>query len=156
MSVNGPEHPLGAAAAHVACAVGLLAANFRWQLRIGALGGLWLVLIASLWGLYAVYPGEFARWGFAVSLESLAFAGLALFLKGHHARATALLRRACRDVSIAAAIVALVLAVSGDRIPDSAWTTGSLFALALASLALARLTGRACPHTSAARPHLSA
>ena len=92
-------------------------------------------------GDVAAYPGDLARWGSAVSLESLAFAGLALLLKRFRDEATALLRRAGRDVSIAAAMLAPVLAVYAGRVPDSSWHTGTLFTLALTGLALAWLTG---------------
>lgn len=144
VTVNGPEYPARAAAAHAACAGGLLAANYRWRLRAAANVGLWLVLIASLWTLHAAHPGDYALWGFVVSLEALAFAGLPLVLKGYRGGATALLRRAGRDVSLAAAALAVLApmsAVSAGTAPDSPWHTGTLFALALTGLALARLTG---------------
>ena len=143
-TVNGPEYPIHAATAHAACAVGLLASNPRWRLRVAAHGGLWLLLVATLWAMFAAYPRDFARWGFAVSLESLAFAGLALLLKHYRHGATALLRRAGRDVSIAAAALAALgtgFAVSARYAPNSQWHAGSLFALAVTGLALARLTG---------------
>ncbi len=118
----------------------MLASNYRWRLRVAAHGGLWLVLVASLWAMHSAYPGELARWGFAVSLESFAFAGMALLLKRYRGEATALLRQAGRDVSIAATILAPALAVYAGGTPDSPWHTGTLFTLALTGLALARLT----------------
>ena len=140
-SVNGPEFPIRAAAAHAICAIGLLASNARWRLQVVAHGGLWLVLIASLWGMYAAYPADLARWGFAVSLESLAFAGLALVLKYYPGVATSLLSRAGRDVSVAAAILAPALAVCTAHFLESSWHSGTLFTLAVTGLLQARLTG---------------
>ena len=141
VTINGPEEPLTAALVHAMCAFGLLASNYRWRLRVVAHGGLWLVLVGSLWALHAAVPGEMARWGFVVALEALGFAGLGLLLKGPGAGATALLCRAARDVSIAAAILTPFLAGYLRAAPNSPWDTGTLFALALTGLALARLTG---------------
>ena len=143
-TINGPECPILAAATHCACAIGLIAFNYRWCARVAAHGGLWLILIATLWALHAAYPAELARWGFAVSLESLAFAGMALLLKRYRDGATLLLRSAGRDVSIAAALLAVLgpaSAIYTGRVPDAQWHTGTLMTLALTGLALARLTG---------------
>src|SRR5262249_46964432 len=84
-------------------------------------------------------PGEMARWGFAIALEALGFAALALALTRRRDVVTALLRQAARDVSIAAAILAPVLAAySGDAV--SWWHTGTLYTLFVAGLVIARLT----------------
>ncbi len=141
VSANGLQHPLTATAAHAACAMGLLASNVRWRLRVVAHGGLWVMLIGSLWALYAGYPGQLEKWAFVVSVEALGFATLSLGIKGHRTGAAALLRRAGRDLAIAATILAPVLAMAVRSFPNTAWDTGTLFVLAFTPLAIARLTG---------------
>jgi hypothetical protein len=141
-SVNGLDHPVTAAAVHGASAAGLLAANGRWRLRVIAHGGLWLVLLGSLWTLHAAAPGERSVWGFVVSVEALALALLGLAVKGFPRSATRLLRHAARDAGVAAAVLALALAVSA-RTPATGWDTGLFLTLGLTGLALARLTGAA-------------
>ena len=71
VSVNGIEYPLRAAVVYGGCAAGLLASNYRWQLRVAAHGGLWLILVGSLWAMHATYRDDLARWGFVVSLWKL-------------------------------------------------------------------------------------
>ena len=142
-NANGLDHPLTATAVHAACAVGLLASNVRWRLRALSHGGLWVVLIGSLWAVYAAVPHQREVWAFAVALEALGFAILSLGMKGYHTGAAALLRRAGRDVSLAAVILAPVLALFARGFPATRWDTGTLFVLSFTGLALARLTGKA-------------
>lgn len=144
VSVNGPEYPVHAAIANFACSLGLLASNVRWRSLAAAHVGLWLALTTTVWVMQAVYPAEYARWVFAVSVDSLALAGLALVLKGTHGVAISHLRRAGRDVSIAATVLVGLgmAAVSIDeRTLASPWHTGSLLVLVGTGLTLARLTG---------------
>ncbi len=144
-STNGLDYPLRATAAYAAGAVGLIAVNFRWRLRVVALGGLWLLLVGSLWVLHATCPGALAQWGFVVSLEALTFAALAIGLTGDLEKPLGLLGRAGRDVSLAAALLALALAGSAGGsaggFPYSEWHTGTLFVLSFTGLALAGVTG---------------
>jgi hypothetical protein len=77
---RGAEQPAVAAGAHAACAAGFVAANFRWRSRTIAQVGVWLVLVASLWGLRAAWPGDYPRWAPAVAVEGLALAAAAVGL----------------------------------------------------------------------------
>ncbi|MBA4188148.1 MAG: hypothetical protein C0467_09035 [Planctomycetaceae bacterium] len=143
VSANGTANPTTAAVVHAACAIGLIAANARWRLRVLAHGGLWLILIGSLWALFAAAPERFEKWAFVVSLEALAFGLLARGLKALRHGTAGLMRRAGRDVSIAATVLAPVLMFASDGLPLTTWDTGTLFVLAAAGLALAGLTGAA-------------
>src|SRR5262249_18596332 len=80
VSVHGAEEPWPAVGAHIACAVGLLAANVRWKKRTAAQAGVWLVLVATVWLLWAAAPGGRGWWGFGIALEALALAVVALAL----------------------------------------------------------------------------
>lgn len=142
VSVNGPGRPVTAAATHAAVAVGLLASNMRWRLRILAHGGLWVILVGSLWALYAGLPGRLEVWATVVAAEAFLFAGLAVALENTRTGAGALLRRAGRDVAIAAAVLTPALMVYAHPFPDTPWDTATLFVLAAVGLVLARLTGR--------------
>ena len=139
---HGTQFPATAACAHVAGAIGLLASNYRWKTRALAHGGLWLVLAATMWALWWQAPRQPDLWGFAIALEALGFTSVALALRGVHRGATALLRRAGRDVSFAACVLAVAIAAT-SLTHLSPWHTGTLFALAATSFALARLTGNA-------------
>ncbi|WP_171471036.1 hypothetical protein [Frigoriglobus tundricola] len=141
VSTNGIEHPVTAASTHAAVAVGLLASNVRWKRRAVAQGGLWVALAGTLWALWWLAPNQPARWGFVVVLEALALAVGSVSLRGAHGAATALLRRAARDVSAAACVVAIFLAATSLTV-RSEWHTGTLFALTFTGFALARLTGQ--------------
>lgn len=140
VSWNGTDHPAHAAFAHAAGALGLLASNYRWKRRALAHGGLWLILVGTLWALWWQAPHQPAMWGFVVAVEAFVFTAGAVALRGSHGGATALLRRAGRDVSFAACAVALFIATTSLTL-ESAWHTGTLFTLALTAVALARLTG---------------
>ncbi|WP_439625018.1 hypothetical protein [Gemmata sp.] len=142
-SADGLWNPLTAAAVHAACATGLLAANARWRLRVLAHGGLWAALVGSLWALFAAHPHRLEVWAFVVSVEALGSAALSCVLRGRRTGAAAPLRRAGLDVSIAAAVLAPVLALASGRFPDTAWDTAALFVLAVTGLAVARATGAA-------------
>ncbi len=140
VSGNGLDLPAHAAFAHSAGALGLLASNVRWKLRALAHGGLYLILAGTLWALWWLTPNQRPEWCFVLALESLAFAGLAVGLKGTHSGSLALLRRAGRDVSFAACVLAVALSALSLTL-DSAWHTGTLLTLAVTFVALARLTG---------------
>ncbi len=139
VSVNGLEYPWRAAAVSGACAAGLLAFNTRWKLRVCAHGGLWLVLLGSIWVLHAAIPSAFARWGFVLALEACVLATLSLVLIRVREGASALVRGGARDVSIAAAILAGAFALLAVRDATSPWHTATLFALAATALLLTRL-----------------
>jgi hypothetical protein len=142
VSGHGIDRPAPAVFAHVVLALGLLASNVRWKLRALAHGGLWVALAGSLWALWWQVPNQPAKWGFVVSLEALILAAGAVALRGTHGGATALLRRAGRDVAFAASVLSAALAALSITL-RSEWHTGTLFALALTAVALARLTGAA-------------
>jgi hypothetical protein len=142
VSMHGPDNPAPAAITHAAAAGYLLAANARWKLRSAAHGALWLGLVATLWALWAIVPRLPDRWGFVVAVEALALAAAAVALRRTHGPATALFRRAARDVSFGAFILAIFLGALSLTL-RSDWHTGTLLALALAAVALARLTGLA-------------
>ena len=140
VSWHGTDRPATAALAHAALAAGLLASNPRWKRASVAHGGLWVALAGTLWALWWLAPNQFDRWGFVVAVEALLLAVGAVALRGTHGPATALFRRAARDVAFAACVLAVVLAVTSGTLQRE-WHTGTLFALALAGMALARLTG---------------
>lgn len=140
VSAHGIKQPNPAADAHAAAALGLLATNLRYARRALALGGLWLVLVATLWELWARVPNQLDVWGFVVAAESLLLAVGSVALRRTHGVTTGLLRRAARDVSFAACVVAGVLAITSGTLASN-WHSYTLFALALAGVALARLTG---------------
>jgi hypothetical protein len=141
VSAHGIAHPATATFAHVGVAIGLLASNARWKRRSIAHGGLWVVLAGTLWALWWTAPHRPEKWGFVVAVEALILGAGSVALRGTHGAATALLRRAARDVSFAASVLAVVLAVTALTLA-SEWHTGTLFVLALTAGALARLTGR--------------
>ncbi len=140
VSWNGVSQPTLATYVHFAGALGLLASNVRWKHRVLAHSGLWLILAGTLWALWWQAPRQAPLWGFVLACESLMFALSAVALRGAHGGATALLRRAARDVSFAACVLAVVIAASSLTL-ESKWHTGTLFALAATAVALARLTG---------------
>jgi hypothetical protein len=140
VSTHGVARPVVAAFAHVAIAVGLLASNIRWKQRAVAHGGLWVALAGTMWALWWLVPRQPALWGFVVAVEAVFLAVGSVLLRGTHGPATALLRRAARDVSFAECILAIVLGVTSFTL-RSEWHSGTLFALMLAAFALARLTG---------------
>ena len=82
VSWHGTEQPATAAFAHFAGALGLLASNYRWKRRALAHGGLWLVLVGTLWALWWQAPNRLALWGFVLGVESLALAVSAVALRG--------------------------------------------------------------------------
>jgi hypothetical protein len=140
VSAHGIAHPATATFAHAGGAIGLLASNVRWKRRSIAHGGLWVALAGTLWALWWTTPHRPEKWGFFVAVEALLLAAGSVALRGTHGAATALLRRAARDVSFAASVLAVVLAATALT-PASEWHTGTLFVLALTAVALARLTG---------------
>ena len=140
VSTHGVAQPASAAFAHFAVAIGLLASNARWKQRAVAHGGLWVALAGTMWALWWLVPHQPARWGFVVAVEAVLLAAGSVALRGTHGPATALLRRAARDVSFAACVLAVVLSASSLSL-RSEWHTGTVFALTLAVFALARLTG---------------
>ncbi len=139
VGVNGIEYPTRAAVVYGGCAAGLLASNLRWQRRVIAHGGLWLVLVGSLWLLHAVYPKTYTLWGLLLALEALAFAGLSLGLNFFADRWLVLLQRASRDLSLATGILVCAIVVFSSERVASSLHTGTLFTLAITCLALTRL-----------------
>ncbi len=134
VTIHGIDQPQWALATHLACAAGFIAASFRWRLRIIAQVGVWLLVPATLWGLWATVPHERDVWGIVLAAESLLFAFVAVGL-----RPFALLRIACRDVAGATAILAPVLALFSANFPHE-WThSGTLFLIATTALVLAGL-----------------
>jgi hypothetical protein len=145
VSVRGVEEPWPAATVHAACAAGLLAAHARWRVRAVAEAAVWLVLVGTLWTLWAAIPEQRTAWGFAIALESLTLAAIALGLTPAAARpgrvgvVFAQLRTACANGAAAAGAVALVLTVSAAGFPEGGWHSGALLALAPTGLLLARV-----------------
>lgn len=134
VTVHGTEQPTLAACTHAACAVGFIAACFRWSYRVVALFGVWLILLATMWSLWAIIPEQRGFWGLIVSAEALCLAiaacGLARF---------PLLRHACRDVASAAGILAAALALVAIHSLRDWEFSGTLFLLASAAFVLANL-----------------
>lgn len=151
VSVRGVEEPWPAVAVHAAGAAGLLAAHARWRVRAVAEAGVWLVLVGTLWALWAAIPEQGAAWGFAVAVESLALAVVALGLTPSAARpgvvgvVFAQLRTACANVAVAAGAVAVVLTLNATGFPEGAWHSWALLALAPTGLLLARVYARPWP-----------
>lgn len=141
VSWHGPESPWAAAVTHAVLALAVLASNYRWKRAALAHAGLWVALVGTLWALWALVPRQPDRWGFALATEAAVIALAAVALRGARRRATALLRRAGRDVAFATAALAVAIAMSSLTL-DSAWHTGTLFALAVTFVALVRLTGQ--------------
>jgi hypothetical protein len=133
VTAHGIERPTLAGTTHVACAVGFLAASLRWRFRVVAQFGVWLILLGSLWTLWAIVPNEMPTWSLVVACESLALALIAVGL-----RAT-LLRLACRDVASSAAVLAPILALFSSQFPRGPEMSGSLFAVAATAIVLAGL-----------------
>lgn len=142
---HGPTAPWPAAGAHLAAAVGLLAANVRWKQRAVAQAGVWLALPATLWALWAVRPETPGVWGVTVALEALALAAAALALTPLAARpgprgvVFGQLRVGCRDVATGAAVLAAVLTFDGTT---GRLHAGTFLALFPTSLLLARVAAR--------------
>jgi hypothetical protein len=136
-TVHGIEEPEFAAWTHIFGAVGFVAASFRWRYRVIAQAGVWLILLASLWGLWATAPGELHWWGLTAALEALVLATVAVVL-GHRSGLHRL-KLACRDVAAAAALLAPVLAMCAADFPRGAAHSGTLFAVASTALVLAGL-----------------
>lgn len=138
----GANAPALAAGTHFALAAGALAANARWLRQWAAHAALFAALAGLGWSLHAAAPGAWSLWGFAFALASLALSALALALKHRHAELVALVRRAARDAALGASALALGTAALSLTVRAD-WHTGTLFALAGAGFALARLTGSA-------------
>ncbi|HKB05991.1 MAG TPA: hypothetical protein VKD90_27600 [Gemmataceae bacterium] len=139
VTVHGVEHPATAAWTHSSVALGFLGASFRWPYRVVAQAGVWLLLLASLWGLWATVPDDRARWGLVVSLEGLALAVAAIGLGRVPGQALRRLRDAARDVAAAATILAPLLGLGAIRTLHDIDHTGTLYAVAATALALAML-----------------
>ncbi|MCI0705764.1 MAG: hypothetical protein L0241_32285 [Planctomycetia bacterium] len=140
VSLHGIEQPAIAASAHAVVALGLLISNYRWERRALALVGLYLILTATLWALWWQAPGQTALGGFVLAVEAFVLALGALAMRGVRLRAHALLRRALRDATFAACLLAVVVAVTSGTL-ESNWHTGTLFTLAFTAFVLTRLTG---------------
>ena len=140
VNVHGPEEPWAAVGVHFACAAGALAGNFRWQRRIAAQAGVWLLLTGTLWFLRADRIIYSDTWGFAIAMEALAFAALAL---GFRRRGIAFgqIRTACRDASAAAGVLAAALMLFAPEFPNGPLNAATLLAIAATGLLLARLYG---------------
>ncbi|QDU20062.1 hypothetical protein [Urbifossiella limnaea] len=142
---HGASEPWPAAGAHLAAAVGMLAANVRWKLRTVAQAGVWLLLPATLWTLWAIRPEPPATWSVTIALEALALAAAALALTPLAARPgprgvmLGQLRIGCRDVAAAAAVLGAVLTFDGTT---SGLHAATFLALFPTGLLLARVAGR--------------
>jgi len=140
VTVHGIEKPVTAAAAQVAAAIGFLSASFRWRSRVIAQVGVWLILVASLWSLWATIPGQPAKWGFVIAVEALLLAVVAVVLRRRGVvGALHQIQIACRDVAAGAAILAPLLALGAANHPDYPAHSGMLFAVAATAFVLAGL-----------------
>lgn len=145
VSVRGVEEPWPAVGVHLACAVGLLAANVRWKRLAAAQAGVWLLLAGSVWFLWAVRPERSDTWGFAVALEAMVLATAALGVTRRAARfgaagvVFAQLRSAGRDVALAAGALAAAFAVFAHGFPEGSLHSATFLTLAPAALLLARV-----------------
>jgi hypothetical protein len=134
VSVRGLEAPFVAAGVHVLCAVGFVAAGRRWRYRAVPEVGVWLLLPATLWLMWAVWPDARDRWGLVVALEGLTLAVVAWgFGRFRY------LRGACADVAGAAAVLAVALGLSASDLPHGEAHTGTLFAVAATGFVLAEV-----------------
>ncbi len=145
VTVHGPEQPMLAAGVHLACAAGFIVASLRWRYRVVSLFGVWLLIPATLWFLWAVRPDHPGVWGLAVGGEALVLALTALSLPR-----LPRLRDACRDVAGAAGLLSLAFPLAGGllsvafpifaggslRDPE---TSGILFLAAATAFVLATL-----------------
>jgi hypothetical protein len=134
VTVHGIERPALAAWAHVGAAVGFVAASFRWKLRVVAQFGVWLILIATLWSLWAIVPTHRAGWGLVIAIESLV---LAVGAVGLRAAGVSRLGNACRDVAAAAAILAPVLGAA--ELPGGAMYSATLAVVTASAFVLGGL-----------------
>jgi hypothetical protein len=151
VTVHGVEEPWPAAAVHAVCAAGLLVAHGRWRVRAVAEAGVWLLLVGTLWTLWAAIPDQRIAWGFVAALESLLLAVVALGLTPSAARPGPVgvvfsqFRTACANVATATAIVAVVLTGTAPGFPEGRWHSWALLVLAPAGLLLARVFARPWP-----------
>ena len=134
VTVHGIEQPTLAASTHFVCALGFVAASFRWRYRVIAHFGVWLLLLATLWSLWAVVPDQRDVWGVVVAGEALVLATAALLLTRFHR-----LRDACRDVASAAGLLAPTFALFALSFVREPTVTGILFLLAATAIVLASL-----------------
>jgi hypothetical protein len=134
VTIHGVQEPQWAAATHLACAAGFIAASFRWRYRAVAQVGVWLLLPATLWLLWSSVPIDREIWGLVLAAEALVLALAALGL-----RRFALLSFACRDVAGASALLAVMLAPFAAEFIREPLHAGTLFLVAATALALAAL-----------------
>jgi hypothetical protein len=134
VTIHGVEDPQWAAVTHLACAAGFIAASFRWQYRVVAQVGTWLLLPATLWLLWATVPIEREIWGLVLAGEALSLALAAFALRRFE-----LLSFACRDVAGASAVLGLVLAPFAAEFIRAPIHAGTLFLVAATAFALAAL-----------------
>ncbi len=144
VSVRGGDDPWPTVAVHAACAGGLLLANVRWRQRVFAEAGLWLVLVGTLWTLWAAVPEDRAVWGLAIAFEALALASLARALVGERGRLQQY-RDAAADVAVAAGLVAIVFVAIAPTFPDNYRFTIALFAVSTAAFLLTRVFANPVP-----------
>ncbi len=137
VTVHGPELPMLAAGVHLACAAGFIVASLRWRFRVVSLFGVWLLIPATLWFLWAVRPDQPGVWGLAVGGEGMALALAALALPR-----LPRLRDACRDVAGAAGLLSLALPLFEVGALRHLTTSGILFFLTATALILATLYRR--------------
>jgi hypothetical protein len=129
VSADGFGNPLTAAAVYATCSACALASNFRWRRPLLAYAGLGLAVAASLWALHGYLPGQWPLRDLLLATES---ALLALgYLRTDRERSG----RAWRDVGLAAAALAVVLAARHPVEP--AWSAALAAALAVTGLLLA-------------------
>ena len=128
---HGIESPWPAAFVHVLAGVCALTLYARWKCSALPYTGLSLFVAASMWALWAMTPHNLALWGFVLALES---ALLVILAVPSHS-----LRGACRDIAIAAAILALGVALFAPGFPDQRLHTGTAALLAVTAFVLAHL-----------------
>jgi hypothetical protein len=139
VTAHGIEEPEIAAWTHLAAAAGFIVASFRWQLRVVAQVGVWLLLLATLWGLWATIPQQPVYWGLVISIEGLVLASVAIALGRAGQPKLFRLQMACRDVAAAAAILGPLIGLGAAQFPRGSIYSATLFAVAATVLILAGL-----------------
>lgn len=134
ITVRGVEEPWPAVGCHAAAAAGLLAANARWQRRILAEVGVWLILVGSVWAVWAVIPDDRPRWGPWIAAEALTLAGVAWV-----ARRRRQVRIAAADAAVAAGLLAIVFTVIAPGFPHNPLIPVTLSLVAGAAFLLTRV-----------------
>jgi hypothetical protein len=147
-TAHGFDRPLTAAAVHGAAALAGVLLCARW--RSGGLAHVAVALVvpATLWALYGLYPHEFALWGVVLALESLALAATGswrqvwnLPMKTASSKLAATeegllapLARAAGQVALFTGALALLTALTSGSFPHAGLHTATTAVLSLALL----------------------